>query len=335
MDSTNKKPLKAACLLAGWCADVLPTHTPSLCVLDDLVRDRPVNQHHKGWLINNNHMELYTAPSQKSSDLNYTDEYYPGYGLSFSAAVAAVRAGMASHVRFYEAAIRLRLTESTFTAADFLRWLNQNGVTSSSAQVYRALTDRRLFTVAGFHRTGGKGRPTRLFRLVPPEQFSASLGIPFGARHDAPYLLPEYLASTVRYTLAIFARWLDTAADTTRNQQVKEWGLTRQTIIRRTRLVSTIAYQYERTRSDNFNKYQAFINWDDVFLADVRKAVETGSRKFFLEVTTRAGEIIRVPCRRDIAADWLSRSVVVICQQLHNHYTIHDRYRNPTFDLPF
>jgi hypothetical protein len=54
----------------------------------------------------------------------------------------------------------------------------------------------------------------------------------------------------------------------------------------------------------------------------------TGSRRYWLEVVTRDGEIRKLPCTRNMAEGWVGRSEVVICEQLPNRYMVRSAYRD-------
>ncbi len=272
-------------------------------------------------------MEIYRSVPQKSSNLPST-KFEISYGLSRSVAAQAVKHGMSAHIRIYEAGLRLGLEQVILTGADLVAWLSAHDIELSRAQAQRVLVDRVLFEQVGEYRSGKRGRPTKLYRMMPPLKVGQHFGIPMGASYDAPYLAAADLSSAMRYRLAIFGRGMVWMEESSRAAQVKFWARSKPTLIRWTQEVSLIAPQIQYVRSDQLS-YTAPMNGDAVFLYDVRQREDSGSHKYWLEVVDEQGEIRKLPCKRAIAERWYGRSVVTICEQVTNRYRIHAAYRDP------
>lgn len=271
-------------------------------------------------------MKYYRPDSQKSSNL--TESYFnQRYGLSRSVAAQAIIHGMAAHIRIYEAALRLGMETMIFSATDLIAWLAVHNIIISMATAQRVLVDTDLFVRVSQRKTGKRGRPINLYEMVSSRQLSEKLLVPIAADWNAPELTPTDLSSAMHYTLAILGRAMCKMDNSTRQQQIEFWGWSKPTMIRRTRKVCDIIPQYKRISSDSLN-FTAPINGDDVFLWEVRERENTRSRRYWLEIVNGAGEICKLPCRTEIAARWLPKSVVVLCEQLPNRYLPHAPYRD-------
>jgi hypothetical protein len=272
-------------------------------------------------------MELYLSDTQKSSDLLPAD-YRIGYGLSLSVAATAIKAGMTAHIRIYDAALRLGWAGLLVTAAELLRDMNNAGIPLSPAQAQRVLKDECLFSFVCERKTGKRGRQAKCYRMVDPKVLCASLGFPFGAVNYAPKMMPVDFSSVLHYKLAMVGRGLYVRRDDCRLAQIETWDVSKSTIIRWTREVSLVFPQIERVSSDH-----DFYGWHpagkDMFLLKVNEAAKGKRHKFWLEVITEDGEIIRLPCEVEIARRWLLRSVVTLCEQQPNYYSVHSAYRDP------
>ena len=271
-------------------------------------------------------MKYYLSAPQKSSDpADYS--FNPHYGLARSVAAQAVVKGMTAHLRLYEAALRLGMENMLFNAAELRLWLGTHDIPISMATAQRALVDSTFFCLAGQRKTGKKGRPTKMYSLVKPDQVGATVDVPLGASWDAPKLTAADLSSVQRYKLAILGRYMIWEDNSTRQQQIDFWGWSKPTLIRWTREVCDITPQFKRIRSDSLN-FTAPINGDDVFLYEVRQREYPRDRRYWLEVINREGEICKLPCTVEIAARWLPLSVVMLCEQLPNQYRVRATYRD-------
>jgi hypothetical protein len=271
-------------------------------------------------------MKIYLSAPQKSS--NPTDSSLNlHYGLSPSVAAAAVVQGMAAHARIYEAALRLGMNNLLFSAAELCLWLEANAIPTSMATAQRALVDTTFFRLAGQRKTGKKGRPTNLYALVKPDDVGEKLGLPLGDSWNAPEFSAVDLSSAHRYRLAILGRYMVWEDNSSRQQQIEFWGWSKPTLIRWTREVCDIIPQIKRIRSDSLN-FTAPINGDEVFLYEVGQREYPRDRRYWLEVVNGAGEIRKLPCTVEIAAHWLPRLVVTICEQLPNQYRVRSAYRD-------
>lgn len=85
----------------------------------------------------------------------------------------------------------------------------------------------------------------------------------------------------------------------------------------------------DKIRTSEDDHYHYVSNWQDLFLWDVAEAARDKRYKFWLEIVNSAGEIRKLPCSVENARNWLGKSVVTLCQQLPNHYTVHLAYRDP------
>jgi hypothetical protein len=271
-------------------------------------------------------MKYYLSAPQKSSN-PAESSLNLHYGLAPSVAAQAVVQGMAAHARIYEAALRLGMDNLLFSAAELRLWLSANDIQISMATAQRALVDTAFFRLAGQRKTGKKGRPTNLYALVKPGEVGEKLGLPIGDSWDAPELTAVDLSSAHRYKLAILGRYMVWEDNSTRQQQIDFWGWSKPTLIRWTREVCEITPQIKRIRSDMLH-YTVPINGDEVFLYEVRQRETPHDRRYWLEVVNGVGEICKLPCSVEIAARWLPRSVVTLCEQLPNQYRVRSAYRD-------
>jgi len=270
-------------------------------------------------------MKIYRSTPQKSSNPD-DSSLKANYGLSPSVAAWGIREGMAAHLRIYEAALRVGLEHMYFCANELIAWLAENEIPISMATAQRALTDVRFFRLVTIRKNGKKGRPPKIYTLVKPGKVGDMLGLPLGAMWDAPELAAVDLSTTLNYKLALLGRYMLFEEESTRKQQMTFWEWSKPTIIRWTREVCEITPQIDRSlRSDNLD-YTAPINGEDYFLYHVSE--REGDHRYWLEVITSDGEIRKMPCRREVAEDWLPRSVVTICEQLPNRYRVHAAYRD-------
>ncbi len=272
------------------------------------------------------YMEIYRSVPQKSSDLAQSS-LNPSRGLTRSVAAWAVIAGMTAHLRIYEAALRLGMEKMFFSAAELCAWMGENGIHISMATAQRALVDTRFFRLSSLRRTGKKGRPCKIYKMVKPDKIGDMLGLEMDASWEASEFDTLDLSSAHRYKVALLARvmiWMDTS---TRQQQMDFWGWSKPTLIRWTREVCEITPQFKRIPSDNLN-FTAPVNGEEVFLHEVSQREYPRDRRYWLEVVTSDGEIRKLPCTVDMAALWLPLSVVTICEQLPNQYRVRDTYRD-------
>ncbi len=269
-------------------------------------------------------MEIYRHDTQKSSDLPYSS-LNTSYGLSLNVATWAVAAGLTAHLRIYEAALRLGMENIAFNAADLCSWLAAHGIVISMATAQRVLTDTAFFRLVGLRKTGKKGRPSKLYAMVKPQQVGEYVGLPMGATDAAPEFNAADLSSAQHYKLALLGRVMRWMENSTRQQQMDLWGWSKPTLIRWTREVCEITPQFKRIHSDSLN-FTAPVNGDEVFLHEVREREYPRDRRYWLEVINSDGEICKLPCTIEIAARWLPLSVVTICEQLPNYYRVHAAY---------
>lgn len=274
-------------------------------------------------------MKIYRHAPQKSSD-PADSSLKLNYGLSRSVALLAIRAGLTAHLRIYEACMRLGMENMLISANDLIAWLGAHGIQISMATAQRTLVDTHFFRLATLHKNGKKGRPRKLYKMVKPYLVGEKLGLPMDAMWDASELAAVDLSTAMNYKLALLGRIMCFMRDSSRQEQMELWGWSKPTLIRWTREVCDITPQYKRISSHNIN-FTAPINGNDGFLYEVRQRQNTGSRKYWLEVVTRDGEIRKMPCTREIAADWLPKSEVVICEQLANWYMVRSAYRDTPF----
>ncbi len=279
-------------------------------------------------------MELYLSEPQKSSD-SLPADYRINYGLSLSLVAAAIRAGMASHMRIYDAMIRFGWCGLLLTAAELTHDMNMWGIPLSPAQAQRVLTDKRLFTFEGERKTGKRGRRAKLYRMVDPNKVGALFGFPFGAVFEAAYLKPIDFSSVLHYKLAILGRAVRVRNDDSRMTQVRTWEVSKQTIIRWTRETCYVFPQIERVSSDT-DFYGTHPAGHDLFMLRVIEAAKAKPHKFWLEVVTKDGEIRKLPCSPTIAQRWLGKSVVTLCEQRTNYYAVRAAYRDPNlWNMPY
>lgn len=271
-------------------------------------------------------MKIYPRVPQKSSDLVHSS-LKVNYGLSRSVAVWAVRAGLTAHLRIYEACLRLGMENMLISANDLIAWLGAHGIQISMATAQRILVDTHFFRLATLAKTGKRGRPRKLYKMVKPRDLGEKMGIPMGATSDASEFAAVDLSTTLNYKLALLGRVMYMMRDSCRQEQMELLGWSKPTLIRWTREVCDITPQYKRISSHNIN-FTVPINGDESFLYEVRQRQNTGSRKYWLEVVTADGEIRKMPCTCEIAAQWLPKSEVVICEQLANRYIVRSAYRN-------
>ncbi len=271
-------------------------------------------------------MKIYLSPSQKSSD-PASSSLKINYGLRRSVALWAVRAGLTAHLRIYEACLRLAMENMLISAADLVAWLAAHGIIISMATAQRALVDTHFFRLATLAKTGKRGRPRKLYKMVKPHLVGKNLGLEMDVDWNAAELTAVDLSTTMNYKLALLGRVMCQMADSSRKEQIELWGWSKPTLIRLTREVCDITPQYKRISSHSID-YTIPINGDEGFLFDVRHRQNTGSRRYWLEVVTRDGEIRKLPCTREMAQGWLHRSEVVICEQLANSYRVRSAYRD-------
>ncbi len=272
------------------------------------------------------HMKIYLSPSQKSSD-PADSSLKVNYGLSRSVALWAVRAGLVARLRIYEACLRLGMENMLISAHDLIAWLGAHGIKISMATAQRALVDSHFFRLATIHKTGKPGRPRKLYKMVKPQLVGEKFDLPLGATWDAPELAAVDLSTVMNYKLALLGRMMYFMRDSSRQEQMELWGWSKPTLIRWTREVCDITPQYKRISNRNIN-FTAPINGADVFLGEVSARERTGSRRYWLEVVTRDGEIRKLPCTRNMAEGWVARSEVVICEQIANTYIVRSAYRD-------
>jgi hypothetical protein len=271
------------------------------------------------------YMKYYRSTLQKSSNPPHSS-LKVNYGLSPSVAAWGIKGGMAAHLRIYEAALRVGLEHMHLSAKELIAWLGEHEIAISMATAHRALTDVRFFRLVTVRKNGKKGRPPKIYALVKPDKIGDMLGLPLGVISDAPELAAVDLSTTLNYKLALLGRYMMFNEYSTRKQQMEFWEWSKPTMIRWTREVCEITPQYNRRlRSDNLD-YTVPINGEDYFLYHVQQ--REGDRRFWLEVIDRDGVILKLPCLRDIAKQWLSYSVITICEQLPNHYRVHAAYRD-------
>lgn len=282
-------------------------------------------------------MESYPPLPQKSSNALPFD-YISNVGFPRSIAVEAIKQGKAAHMRIYEASMRAGLGGLHLTAATLVSFMGDLDIQLSAAQAQRVLKDTMLFEFVGEYRNGGRGRPTKQYVMKASSEVSKALGFDWSAVRDAPQLHPVDLSSCRRYKLAIFGREMEVRDEDSRRTQVRNWGLSRQTIIRWTQETCDIYAQIERRRSDD-RRYSWFGDERDadLFLRAVYEAEKEKPHQFWLEVVNDAGEIRKLPCSAEAARRGLRRGVVTLCEQKPNLYVPRVGYcdRFVGHELPF
>ncbi len=281
-------------------------------------------------------MKLYLSADQKSSELPPAD-YRMGYGLSLSVAAQAIKMGMTAHIRFYDVMLRLGWAGLWVIAAELSDDMTNSGIPLSPAQAQRILKDDRLFTFVGERQTGERGRRTKCYVMVSPQKVGDDLGIGLGATNDAPKLMPVDHSSVKNYRNAILGRVLEVRYNDCRQAQIEFWQVCKQTIIRWTKEICEILPRIKTRRSDDpgFKMYSDPQTQADVFLWVVSDAAAKRSHKYWLEIVNGAGEIRKLPCTLDNARRWLKKSVVTLCEQQSNFYSVHAAYRDPPMTLTF
>lgn len=281
-------------------------------------------------------MELYLSDTQKSSDLPPAD-YRMGFGLSLSAATQAIKMGMTAPMRIYDAMLRLSWGVLLVTAAALADDLTKAGIPLSKAQAQRILKDERLFTFVKEIKTGERGRQAKAYVMRPPLKVCEDLGISIGAVNYAPKLMPIDLSSVKNYRDAILGRTLEVRYNDSRRTQTQFWEVSKPTMIRWTRDICEILPRIKTRRSDDtsFRMYPDPETQKDAFLWVVSDAEKTRSHKYWLEIVNSLGEIRKLPCTKDNARRWLDKSVVTLCEQQSNFYSVHAAYRDPSMNLPF